>query len=513
MRNPKRIGIIDIGSNSIRLVIYEITAHRGYHMIDESKASIRLSARISNEGAITNQDLDIIVQILNHFQLLCRAHRTEVIRAVATAAIRHATNSKEVMQQLISRTGLNIELISGYEEARLGFIGAMNTLSIEDGFLIDIGGGSTEVTLFIQRRMVHTVSFAFGAVNTTKQFISNRNEAVTQNHVSRIRRMVENALEQEKWIYQYPGLPVIGFGGTIRTLAKIHQKQTKYSFRSNHNYPISLQDMEQLSSTLQHASLAKRKKIEGLSSDRADIIVPGTCILLAIGEAMQANNCVISGAGLRDGLFYETWLKHKPILDNVLDHSVSNVLALHPIVSLDHVQQVKRLSVTLFHSLSTFFEPSGLSSLQGYLSVAALLHRIGVSVSYYNYVNHTYYLIMNSRINGLSHREVMICALIASFHSETRTRQLYIVHQDLLTEEDYKLVLKLGSILRLAKALDRSETQPISSVKPRLEASALVLDLQHRHDCSIEIKEMKEESREFTKQWGLALHIASISKL
>jgi exopolyphosphatase/guanosine-5'-triphosphate,3'-diphosphate pyrophosphatase len=247
-------------------------------------------------------------------------------------------------------------------------------------------------------------------------------------------------------------------------------------------------------------SLDKRKKVDGLSRDRADIIVPGLLILRRIFEAISGSCYIVSGSGLRDGLYHETVSPHQPVPGNVLESSVRNLLALHPSVPLPHVEQVDRLAMTLFDGMR---QPDRLPACsRQYLHAAALLYRIGVTVNFYNYDQHTFYLMANSRIDGLSHREILICAMVSSYKSRSRTRHLYLQHRDILSEEDLYLAIRLGVLLKLAVALDRSETQPVN-VGLRIKKNVLELQLHCSRMPVIELHEVRAFSREFKKTWNL----------
>lgn len=499
--SQQRIGIIDIGSNSIRLVIYEETETKAHRVIDESKESARLSERIDPNGHLHDDDIMRIVAILNHFKMLCHANRTRKIRAVATAAIRNAANSRDIIAKLRKHTGLAIEILSGEEEARLGFLGMINAIDIADGILVDIGGGSTEVTLFRQRAITHSVSFPFGSVNTTKRYTDGGNVAAAD--IRAIEAMVENALRDIPWLRGVSGLPLVGLGGTNRSMCKLDQRMRKYSLPLTHNYElegsaiaIHLQEMMDL-------PVDQRKKIEGVSKDRADIIVPGIAILYTIYRYTNASRCVISGAGLRDGLYYETMFTDKPKVDGVLAHSVRNLLALHPSVPIRHVEQVNRLALALFDSLQSEHQLD--SRARAYIDVASLLYRIGVTVHYYDYPKHTFYLMAHSRIDGLSHREIILCAMIASYKNKNRVRQTFQQHRDIIGEADCQLAIRLGTLLHLAIALDRSETQPVERVEAAAREGKLELALSCRHEPSIELRQVKTIENDFKKVWGLSL--------
>jgi exopolyphosphatase/guanosine-5'-triphosphate,3'-diphosphate pyrophosphatase len=506
MTYHNRVGIIDIGSNSVRLVINEETEHGAHHVIDESKESARLSEKIGPDGILKLEDQHALCQTLTYFKKMCEANRTSIIRAVATAAIRNAVNSQDILTFVEQNTGLKIELLSGQEEARLGFLGMINSLDLQDGFLADIGGGSTEITLFHDRNLVQSISFPFGSVNTTKRFT--RNGDLNAEDIGLIQSMVEHALEQQRsWLQSRKGLPLVGLGGSIRSICKLDQRQKKYSLPLTHNYDMEASSVDQLLDELSALSVDNRKKVEGMSKDRADIIVPGLIILQTIFRFVGASHYKISGSGIRDGLYYETVFPHQPKIEHVLNHSVRNLLALHPSVPVVHVHHVNKLALKLFDEMKVTQALGGRS--RDYLNVASLLYRIGVTVLYYEYAKHTFYLMAHSRIDGLGHREILICAFIASYKNKNRTKKMCLEYKDILSEADFHMIEKLGMLLQLAIALDRSETQPVQSISAAIIKKELQLNLNCSHSPVIELRQVQLIQKDFKKIWELQVTLTS----
>ncbi|SFI93396.1 exopolyphosphatase / guanosine-5'-triphosphate,3'-diphosphate pyrophosphatase [Paenibacillus sp. UNC496MF] len=497
----QRIGIIDIGSNSVRLVVYERTAGGANRVIDGSKRAARLSEHLDENGALPEGTVDELVDMVNHFRLICAHHKTGMIRAVATAAIRNSANRDRVLRRIEAETGLPIELISGEQEAGYGFLGMINTMPVRDGFLIDIGGGSTEVTLFKDRSLVQAVSFPFGCVSLTRQYA--KNGMLSDQSLKELEQHVEQAVARHSWLKQASGQPLVGVGGTVRSLGKMHQAYVKYPFESTHNYPIAGDAAGELFELLRKLPIGKRKNFPGLSKDRVDIIVPGLAILRTIFRAVGASHYVICGAGLRDGLFFSTRFPDKPRLDDVVSYSVHNLAALHPEAPLQHTSQVNRIALQLAELLCPRLADAGSAKL--YLDIASTLHRIGASIDYYDYKKHTFYLMINSRLNGLSHRELLICSLIASYKSKNRVKQTAVLYKPLLTEDDIALVGLLGMLLQLAIALDRSETQAIGRFEAEAADGALHLRAVRANGAlAIERKEVDALAGDFKKLWGLS---------
>ncbi|MGG1635445.1 Ppx/GppA family phosphatase [Paenibacillus sp. NRS-1760] len=495
----QRIGIIDIGSNSVRLVVYEKTANGAHRVADSSKRPARLSERIDENGCLPGTAIDDLIDTLNHFTMICTHNHTSHIRAVATAAIRNANNRSEILARIHSATGLSIELLTGEDEASYGFLGMINSLKIRDGLLIDIGGGSTELSLFRNRVLVHSVSFPFGCVSFNKRF--GTKGTLQDEDLKALEAIVAEAARNETWIGETAGLPLVGVGGTVRALGKMHQAAYKYPFPQTHNYPITSEHIDELFHQMRKLPLDKRRKLPGLSKDRADVVVPGVAILRVLFRATKATYYRICGAGLRDGLFHATRFPNRPKLDDVLKYSLTNLSALHPEAPKQHVLQVNRISLEIYDVLNYVYPLTPQSRVL--LDTASQLFRIGASIDYYEYARHSFYLIVNSQLNGLTHREMIMTAAIASYKSKGRARQHISEYKELLNESDLEVIYKLGSLLQLSAALDRGETQAIAQLNVQLSGIQLLLrPVQPRGTLAVERREVEELASEFKKLWG-----------
>jgi len=497
----QRLGIIDIGSNSVRLVVYERTARGAHRVVDGSKRSARLSEQIDEFGNLADAAIDELIDTLHHFAMICEFNHTVLIRTVATAAIRNAVNKDTIISRIQSATGLVIELLSGEQEAEYGFLGMINSIQIDNGYLIDIGGGSTELTLFKDRQIVHAVSFPFGCVSMYKKY--GAKGMLPSEALQMLEADVAAALKAHSWIFSSPELPLIGIGGTIRALGKVHQAAQKYPFPQTHNYAIAGEEVDSLMNGLSSLPLDKRKKQPGLSKDRADVIVPGLAILRVVYRAVRASHYLICGAGLRDGLFRATRFPEQTKLDNVLGFSASNLGALHAEALTPHTVKVNHLALKLYDALQSCMNAAARDRML--LDTASRLFRIGASIDVNDYARHSFYLIVNSHLNGLSHREIIMTAAIAAFKSKGRTRSLISDYKELLMESDLDTICQLGSLLQLAAALDRSGTQSIIDLAIHTSGALLQLvPAEFRGSLTLEQRTVAELSHDFKKLWGVA---------
>ncbi|MCU6712444.1 Ppx/GppA family phosphatase [Paenibacillus sp. J5C_2022] len=497
----QRIGIIDIGSNSVRLVIYERTESGAHRVVDGAKESARLSNKIDDKGRLSDEGLYELIDTLRHFTILCSHHGIAHIRATATAAIRNAANCHDILHAIKRETGLAIELLSGEEEASYGFLGMVNSLDVSDGYLIDIGGGSTELTLFRNRAIMHSVSLPFGCVSMNKQYDSA--DGLSDDTLHELEQQVRKSLQGLEWAHTAPELPLIGIGGTVRALAKRHQAAVLYPFSAPHNYTLREDQVNELFQHLRVLPLEDRRKLNGLSKDRADVILPGIAILRVFFDTVQASHYWICGAGLRDGLFHATRFPSRPLLDDPLAYSVENMSALHTEAPRGHVLHVNRLAMEMHAYLAPSCPQLDAISAR-LLDTASKLYRVGASIDYYDYAKHSFYLIIHAHLNGLSHREIVMTAAIASFRSKGKARNHIAPYRQLIDESDLELICKLGSLLQLAAALDRSETQAIGTIKMNIADGQLLIQPQDYHGhLGLERRETEETASDFRKHWGL----------
>lgn len=494
--------MIDIGSNTVRLAVYQVLANGAYRVVDQGRWPARLSEKLTAEGLLPLEAIDDLAEVLRHFRRICKMNGATRIRAVATAAIRQAVNGRQVLDRLRRLTGLDIELLSGDEEARCGSVAVLRTMRISDALLVDIGGGSTEITLIRGRRLVHAVSIPFGCVNTAARH-SLSGGVISESQLERMQNEMVGVMRAHPWIEEAKGLPLVGLGGTTRALAKLCQRAQDYPYANLHGFELSEATLDETVGKLASLNLDKRRKVPGLSKDRADIIVPGLALLRAIVKHCSSSGIVVCGAGLRDGLFYETCLPRvEPIsADQVLEESIHNLTALYPIVPEEHLSQVNRLALTLFDGLAP---GAGLSAdSRRLLDTASRLFKIGAVIDAGDFADHTFYILMHAHWNGLSHREIVLAAGIASYRGANPLRRKLSPYRRILKEGDFGLAVKLGSLLQLAAALDRSETQAISSLEVSVRGgNKLRLTATASHTMPIERMEVDSVAKEFKKNWG-----------
>lgn len=507
----QRIAMIDIGSNSARLVINSIHSDYSYNMIYNQKETLRLSQKVDENGMFTAEGVKMTVNTLNNFAHMCKLFKADKTLAVCTAAIRNAKNSEVVIEELQKQTQIPVRVITGEEEANYAFLGAISSLDIQDAVFFDLGGGSVELILVRDRRVVFSISLPIGTVNTTDKFpVDAKTFPENDNNYKKMCEYVSKALAKVAWIKNL-NLPLIGIGGTARTIAKIIQRRTNYNYYKLHNYQFSYETFSDFFCTLKKMQRNNRYRIPGLSSDRADIILAGATIVDALFKTVGAEQFVTSGYGVRDGLFYEYYFSvvhdEDKMMNNVLTHSIKVAQDLYHL-DCEHAARVSYFSNKMFKAWFTLHRLP--KEYEKILKVASELHDIGIAINYYNHEQHSAYLIESIQLFGVTHFEQMLSAVVACWHNGISQGYFkHHVYNDVLKLEDWQNARKLAVLLTLAEALEYSETGAIKDIEVSFGKNGSVLILVEpadgRKKPSLEITQVRSKASIFKKEFGVEL--------
>jgi len=502
----QRIGIIDIGSNSARLVISQIYKSGAYNMVYNQKEALRLSQKVDKAGLLTQEAFTDTLECMRSFATMCKLFNVEKTIAVATAAMRNAKNGKELTALVEKETSIHLHIMSGKAEAYASYIGVINTLNVKDGIIFDLGGGSTELVLFRDRTIVDSVSLPLGCVNLTTMF--NTRDEMPPTVFSDISYLVTSRLEKHAWLKD-ASLPLIGVGGTARTIAKIEQKKSKYPASKIHNFQLTAQAFKNTFKEIRETNLEQRRKLSGLGSDRADLILAGASVIQCLIEATGGKKIIISGCGIREGLFLDYFAKTsgQPLIArDILAESTRNILMLYS-SDVKHSEHITALALTMFDSWKTIH---GLGpSWRRLLRTAAMLHDIGITINYYSHARHSAYMIENARLFGLTHKEQVIAAAIAGWHNGvSRSYLRNKAYKYFLSDSDLTKISQLALLLALAESMDYSQTMKISEIIPEIKSKKTAsLTLKADSLPSIELHQLKQHLPWFGKVFNMELVI------
>jgi len=502
----KKIAIIDMGSNSIRMLIMKIYEDGSYKMADHGKEMVRLSENMGIEMLLKPEPIQRTLHTLNFFKRLIESHHVDCIYPFATAAVRNAGNKRDFLCKIKAETGFNFQIISGEKEAYYDYLGVINTIQIDDCVIIDIGGGSTELVWVRDRELKEAVSLPYGAVTLTERFIGKDKYSVEK--AEKIQRFMMEQLKSVKWLKIVKKLPLVGLGGSIRTLAKIDRKRIGFPLESLHNYQMTTKEVNNAYERVLKAEDEERKKIPGVGKERADIIVGGLAPVKALMDYMKTDKLIISGNGLREGVFYEHYLEEfgggNGRVSDVLYHSVENILHNYE-VNVKHAAHVQKLALSIFDQTTSIHKMG--EEERKLLSVSSLLHDIGLYVDYYNHHRHGFYLVLNSRINGLRNRELVMCAFIVGMHRNLEFKIDWKAYDMLLDRKDYKTICQLAVFLRISEILDRNESGSVDNVLCRLIYKQVQMWVKASNPAELEMSAAMKSEKDFEKLFRRKLSI------
>lgn len=457
-QRAQRIAVIDLGSNTNRLVVLNTQVGYSYRLEDQVREVVRLRYGMNEQG-LSTLAFERGFSTLRLFKNFCDSTQVNKIIAFATSAVRDAANGPLFVQQVREEIGLELQVLTGEQEAYYDTLGALNEVPIQKGVVLDIGGGSIQLSEVRKRAFHRGVSLTLGTLALTERFV--RQDPITKDEYAAVQEEIERQLDMVKWLKKKDGEPLVGLGGTIRNLAQIQAERDSYPLFTLHGFVLHRESVEESILLFRKLSIKERRGIPGLIPDRADIILPGAMTLLEVMKRMDLEEIAISQNGVREGIFLEYFWEHldPPILPDVRRFSVLNLARFYN-YEKEHANHVRFLAERIFLQLTP---------LHGYdskdfelLDAAALLHDIGRIIDYSGHHKHSQTLVENNGLPGFSPRELALVGLLTRYHRKGKPS--INGYKSLLDKNDQILLTRLSAILRMAETLERGRNANVNDV-------------------------------------------------
>jgi exopolyphosphatase/guanosine-5'-triphosphate,3'-diphosphate pyrophosphatase len=508
---PERLAAIDVGSNSIRLVIAEWDPGSGITIIDDVKEQPRLAAGVAQRGALGAAEMTQALTSLRLMLDICQRREVTRIRAVATAAVREAANGPAFLQEVKDALGLDLEIIDGATEASLSYRSVAHHFKVADTktLVADIGGGSLEVIGAVDGLIELTDSLPFGAVRLTDLYLLGDRPAHKALKALRldVRKALRKTLSKRGWI----GATIIGSGGTFTNLGRMVAARRGISLDEPvHGLFISTADVEHLLERLAAMPPDVRARVPGLNPSRADIIVAGVAVTAELLKRVNGRGVTVSAFGLREGLLLDmAGADPVPASDDPMRLVREFAERCH--VDRSHGEQVRRLCLTLFEALA---EPLAADPNEvGLLEAAALLHDVGQLVNYKNHQKHSYQLIVHAERLNLPAEDRLLVAHVCRYHRKAGPSKRH--HEFAALEPSaQRVVRRLCGILRIADGLDRGGTATVDHIVVRLTPECLQIEVAPRDagtDLSLECWAAGRKSDVLAKLLAREVRIVQVS--
>ena len=505
-RDSQRVAIIDMGSNSWRLIVVEYVRHLSFKITDEVRETVRLSEGMGGSDVMTQDAMERAARVMRIYAAFCESLGITDIIAVGTSAIRDAHNRAYFLKRVLSESHIPVRVLSGEEEAFYAYLAAVNSTTLTNGFVLDLGGGSLEIVRVDNRHLTHATSLPLGAVRVTEAWLAS--DPATPKELRRLQAHLREQFEAIPWFRMEPGMRLIGEGGTLRLVGRLVQKQISYPFDTLHGYDVSTAGVARIRDQLGTLSVAEREMLAGMKSDRADISLGGAAVVAEALSVCGAGGMTISSQGLREGLFYERFLfgSGDPIFENVRQATVLNLAHLYRFQE-KHAEHIAHLTLSMFDQLPKDQHLSGPEERE-LLWAASMLHDIGVSVDYHDHHKHSAYLILNAGLPGYTHREIALIALMARYHR--KGRPMLDEFARLMRPDDDRRLTQLCALLRLAEQMDRSRDGVVKDVTLKFEDERVLMEVCFRGDEQVAVWALERHVDIFEQAFGLKLQVIPI---
>jgi len=510
--------VIDLGSNSSRLVVFTTGDGGWWKRTDELSDIVRLGGDLTEDGCLSQARMAHALETLRVFAAFCSTSgiALEEVDAVATSAIRDAPNGGAFVERAHAETGLPIRVLSGEQEALYSYVAAANSTALSDGVVLDLGGGSLELVQVRDRRADAIASWPLGAVRATERWLPSDGRAgtVDAKPIAKLHARTLRALESDApWVAAAgdDGARLIGLGGSVRNLAAAAVRRAELPLDSVQGFLLTREALDALVEELASRAPEERERVPGIKRGRGEVILAAAVVLRAVLEASGADGIEVTEAGLREGIFLSGLLApaDPPLVDDVRTASVRNLARQHG-VDLVHAEHIAGLAHQLLEALPGAGLPEpGEPEL---VEAAALLHDIGMAVDYDDHHKHSSYLILGSGLPGFTPREVALIALMARYHRKG-TPSLGAL-APLCREGDEQLVLRGAALLRIAEQLERNRDQVVRAARLTRPAGGgedgvVELELDAVGDDTVARWGAERQGELFERAFGAALRVVA----
>ena len=501
-----RVAAIDIGTNSIHMLVVRVREDLSFEVIDREKAMVRLGAGGLDGKALTAEAMNAALQALTKFKRVAEARQVDAVLAAATSATREARNGGEFLARIERETGIRARIITGADEARLIHQAAVYGVDVGSGraVVIDIGGGSVEITLGTAKTIQLARSFKLGVIRLTERFV--RSDPLSERDERRLVKHIQDEVDRYCTQITEAGFDrVIGTSGTILSLGAVASTMSRGTLPSElRNLQVTAKQIHRLRKTSVRLDIEQRLLLPGLDPRRADLMVAGAVLVDTVLRRLGAEELTLCDLALREGLVLDYVRRNKRRIervDAIPDVRRRSTIELAERCNYDaaHAQHIARLALALFDQTRSLH---GMTDREReWLEFAALLHDIGGLISFVRHHRHSYYLIKNGDLRGFQPDEIEVIALVARYHRRGTPKRSHDEYAG-LPASLRRAVRLLASILRVAESLDRSHGQVISSLELRDAGQGVALRIRTAANTDAELE-----------LWATARHLGPFEKL
>jgi exopolyphosphatase/guanosine-5'-triphosphate,3'-diphosphate pyrophosphatase len=509
--SDRRLAVIDLGSNSFRLVVFTWGDHGGHgwwRRTDEIFEAVRIGQGLDAAGELQPQPMERALETIELFAHFCRATGIDDIRPVATSAIRDATNQKEFLKAARKRSGLTVEVLSPEDEARYGYLAAVNSTTLADGVALDLGGGSMQLTDVEGRGARDMRSWPLGAVRMTERFLPG--DEVKRKQLKALRAHITDELAEAGWLPERAadGGRLAGIGGTVRNLGAAAELAAELPSFGVQGFLLRRKALDDLVEQFAEMTPEERGEVPGIKTERGDLILAGAVTVQTVMEIGGFDALEVTEAGLREGVFYSTLLEGRdpPLFEDVRRDSVLNLAATYS-TDFAHAEHVARLALGMWDALGEAGAHPSDPRERELLWATSMLHDIGTAVDYDDHHKHSRYLILNAGLPGYTTRETALIGQIARYHRKGNP-SLGLAGA-LARDGDEASLLRCAALVRVGEQLERSRDQSVHDAHVGVDDGHVELRLDADEDVTVARWAAQRQSDLFERAFGRELSVSA----
>lgn len=493
-----KIAIIELNELGLKLSILEVCDGGYYNVLDKISENIKLGSSVQNENIIQSAKINETITILKLFRKICVTYNVSKIYAFAKSFIKDAKNQISFFDEIYNNTSVSFTILNVEDEVKAIYAGVINFVDVPKGIIIDIEANKTHIIQYNRRTMVNVKTLPYGAVSLADQKID----------YSGIINMVKKDIKNVEFLHNLEEeVMFVGTGSTMLSIGKLAKKVSHYPLDIDNNYVVQNEVFDAVFDKVKDLELDKTKKLKGISEDRADSLVSGMAIVKGISDAVKIEQFSISSGSFEQGLIHAFVLPEandKPLCD-MLTQSLDTIRLFYDGAN-SNTKNVYNLAIILFKQLKVIHKLPRVYIKA--LRIASSMYDCGKRINYDNYSNYSLDVIINSNLKGVSHKDLLLAGFACKYQNlDNIDLAEWVKYKDILTEEDLDAVRKLGVIVRLAAALDRSKSGNITDVSCDILGDSIIMKTIVKEDATFDIRQGMKVANDFKRVLKKSLQI------
>ena len=501
----EKVALIQLNTNLLKLRIVDVLPS-GHNIISDELSENINFYEDAKDNFLKPIRINEALAVLKMFKSLCDVNSVNKVIAVASHNFKSFKNHRSFLEEVYNITNFKFKILGTDEELQSLYIGVVNSVDVPKALIIDIEANNINFVYYNRRNVLNADILPIGTINICQLF--ENGNIKPQDTANNIVNYIKNELKTFDWLKNIdPEFKFVGTGSAFVNMAKLSRKLKKYPLDIDHNYVIDNQGIEAVYDLVKPLELDKNKKIKGIANESANLVVSGICIAKAITDYLNVQELTISAKSILEGLLlgYAMPITNEKPISDLLGNSLDQIVEFYDKPEAN-AKQVGELALILFRQLKVLHKLS-----RGYLKVlriASIMHDCGKRIQYFNNTKNGFNIILNSDIDGVSHRELVLASFVcASQESNDFSLSDWVKYKDLLEEEDLIAVKKLAIIVKIAKALDRTHRSVVVDVSCDVLGDSVIMKTIVTADAQVEIKESLKANIDFKRAYGKNLEV------